>query len=107
MRVRIDSNAYDNLWKSTETDYLTNVPLPTCLMKMMSQEPAFFTASPKKITGFRIQVKGRRGLRSQKSVLTFGKMGIKEMDRTFVDFGRTAFVGRRGSNGVKVWIGYQ
>jgi hypothetical protein len=110
LRTRIDSEAYDKIWKAKiKSDYVTDVPLPTCLMRIVSGEfkPSLLSGSPKKITGFRIQVKGRRGLRSQKSVMTFGKMGIKDIDRTFVDFGKTAFVGRRGSNGVRVWVGYQ
>ncbi len=59
-----------------------------------------------KITGFRIQVTGRRGTRSSKQIFSYGKLDTGSPGSSYVDFARSQYVLKKGVTGVKVWVGY-
>lgn len=64
-----------------------------------------------RITGFRIQVKGRSGSRSTKKVVSYGYLANRKagaINGSMVDYGYAQFTDpKRGTTGVKVWIGYK
>ncbi|KAJ3328352.1 hypothetical protein HDU76_010127 [Blyttiomyces sp. JEL0837] len=94
--------------QSQSQTYLTDIPLPNVLYRhVILPSPTYATQnSVGKITGFRIEVNGRRGTRTNKQILYYGKLATKDSARTFVDFGKADFYNKKGSTGVKVWIGY-
>ena len=64
-----------------------------------------------RITGFRIQIKGRNGSRSARKVVSYGSISngrSGSITGSMVDYGYSHFVHpKRGVTGVKVWIGYK
>ncbi len=91
-----------------KAEFLSTVPMPNCLARhtvhpspCLSQETGL-----NKITGFRIQVTGRRGTRSAKQILSYGKLDTGSTGSSYVDFARSHFVHKKGVTGVKVWVGY-
>ncbi len=59
-----------------------------------------------KVLGFRIQAKGRRGARSSKQVVEYGKLSFGNVNSK-IDFGQSSFTTKRGSTGVKVYVCYE
>ena len=87
------------------------IPLPTVLTRHLvkPQQNLETMTNQGKVLGFRIEVKGRRGTRSSRQVVLYGKlnMGLTNgINGSKVDFGRSVFITKRGSNGVKVYIQY-
>ncbi|KAI9021247.1 hypothetical protein DFJ74DRAFT_672393 [Hyaloraphidium curvatum] len=62
-----------------------------------------------RITGFRIELNGRlKGSdRGMKQDFAFGKLGTNDFANRHVDYGKSFFVSRRGTIGVKVWVGFE
>ena len=69
------------------------------------------STSVPRITGFRIQIKGRNGSRSSRKVVSYGSIANGKsgsITGSMVDYGSSHFVHpKRGVTGVKVWIGYK
>lgn len=88
--------------------YLTDIPLPVCLRRQVEQPHYALTHETglNRILGFRIEVKGRRGSRSMKSGLSYGRLDRSAAGSSHVDFAKSFFVSKRGISGVKVWINY-
>ncbi|KXS19589.1 hypothetical protein M427DRAFT_132078 [Gonapodya prolifera JEL478] len=85
----------------------TNVPLPRVLRRHLLN-PSLAMQGEGKITGFRVELSGRRGLRSARSRVAYGRLGTNSYGTTHVDFGRAYYVSRRaGTMGVRVWVGYE
>jgi hypothetical protein len=87
---------------------LTDIPLPLVIRRHL-RSPSTTLAkevAAGKIAGYRIEVNGRRGSRSVKSVVSYGRLASKDLVGSGVDFARSHFVTKRGSTGVKVWIAY-
>ncbi|KAL2913647.1 hypothetical protein HK105_206807 [Polyrhizophydium stewartii] len=93
------------------TETVTDIPIPTSLMRHILRPvpPLEHGTSLGKILGFRIVVKGRRGTRTSKQVVSFGRMdtgATAALDGVFVDYGRSHYVNKKGSTGVKAWVTY-
>ncbi|KAJ3087763.1 hypothetical protein HK102_010342 [Quaeritorhiza haematococci] len=90
------------------TSFLTDIPLPRVLQRhiMLPSPPLSQETAQGKVTGFRIQVTGRRGTRSSKQIVSYGKLDTGSAGHSYVDFGRSHYVHKKGATGVKVWIGY-
>ncbi|KAJ3099457.1 hypothetical protein HDU97_003032 [Phlyctochytrium planicorne] len=87
---------------------VTDIPLPRVIMRhVLSPSHLLATNSPiGKITGFRIEVNGRRGTRAARQVVHYGKLATKDSHNALVDYGRSSFFNKKGSTGVRIWIGY-
>ncbi|KAJ1554952.1 hypothetical protein HK096_011256 [Nowakowskiella sp. JEL0078] len=105
-----------DLYKSTPINikpYLTDIPIPRILERhVIDPSPSLMrdpeSAQPlQKISGFRIQVNGKRGTRASKSVVFYGRMVTGDSDKTLVDFSLTSYTDKKGSTGVRVWVGYE
>jgi hypothetical protein len=102
--LQLKSELYDKTKSS-------GIPLPRniqrhCLSPIASLENE---SSMGKIVGFRIEVKGRVGSRSMRRAVNYGSLDVGKigpMTGTYVDFGRSNYVTKRGVTGVKVWIAY-
>ena len=90
-------------------EYCQDIPLPNSIKHHMlyPSSPLLNGSASGKIMGFRIQVKGRKGSRSVKQIVSYGKLDSNNSGKSFVDFGRSVYVHKRGSTGIKVTIGYQ
>ncbi|TPX60222.1 hypothetical protein PhCBS80983_g01895 [Powellomyces hirtus] len=90
------------------TEYLQNIPLPTVLTRhIVLPSPSLANGTHLgKITGFRIEVTGRRGTRSATTRFGYGRLGTGNVGAAYVDFARSLLVNKKGATGVKVWIGY-
>ena len=79
------------------------IPLPNVIKRHILQP------SQGKVVGFRIEVKGRTGSRSARRCLAYGSLasGKVGMFGSFVDFGKSSYVTKRGVSGVKVWVQYK
>ena len=109
LHIKSQSERFDNSQINLKQDsqFVSDIPLPRCLSRHVDiLSPTLSTASPNKISGFMIQVKGRRGTRSSKQVLLHGKLNLGERDSEFADFARSYYVHKKGVTGVKVWVGY-
>jgi hypothetical protein len=93
---------------TSDVAQVTNVPLPHVLRRHILAPSSTLgkESNAGKIAGYRIEVNGRRGSRSVKSVVSYGKLDSKDLVGSGVDFARSHFVTKRGSTGVKVWIAY-
>eukprot|EP00842_Homolaphlyctis_polyrhiza_P005664 jgi/Hompol1/6099/HPOL_000359-RA len=90
---------------------VTNIPVPTVLVRHLLQPVPVLEqgTSLGKVVGFRIVTKGRRGTRTNKQVVDFGRMdtgATAALTGVYVDFGKSHFVNKKGSTGVKVWVTY-
>jgi hypothetical protein len=90
---------------------VTGVPIPTVLKRhCLSPVPSLENQSAKgKVIGFRIEVKGRTGSRSARRIMHYGILNSGKtgsLTGSFVDFGKSTYVTKRGATGVKVWIAY-
>ncbi len=103
------SEAFNETFRNKpEATHYQNIPIPNVLkrhcenpnLNMMSESPIG------KITGLRMQAKGRRGSRSMTFTVGHGRLGYGDLQKSNVDFGMSDFVGKMGSTGVKVTIGY-
>jgi ribosomal protein S3 len=57
------------------------------------------------VLGYRIIVTGRRGSRSSKQVVSFGRLDSR-VGASWLDFGSSHLVTKKGAMGVRVWILY-
>ncbi|KAJ3186659.1 hypothetical protein HDU85_007479 [Gaertneriomyces sp. JEL0708] len=91
-----------------QSTILRDIPLPAVLMKHIHQPSPTLSQGKSlgKITGFRIEVTGRRGTRSSTQRLAYGRLGTGDIGGSTVDFARSLYVHKKGVTGVKVWIGY-
>ncbi|KAI8821029.1 uncharacterized protein EV422DRAFT_506249 [Fimicolochytrium jonesii] len=89
-------------------EYLTDIPLPAVLTRHIHMpSPTLQNGNAVgKITGFRIEVTGRRGNRSATQRYGYGRLGSGSVADSYVDFAKSLLVNKKGSTGVKVWIGY-
>ncbi|KAI8928257.1 hypothetical protein BC831DRAFT_497484 [Entophlyctis helioformis] len=97
--------------EAAASPFLSDIPVPTVLVRHMLQPvPALAQGSSLgKIIGFRIESKGRRGTRTSRQVVDYGRMDtgmVGALDGVFVDFGRSVYVNKKGATGVKVWVTY-
>lgn len=88
--------------------YHTDIPLPDVLLKHLRQ-PGASLQDRSRVTGFRIELNGRlkgsdRGI---KQSFGYGKIGTNDFANRNVDFGKSYFITRRGTIGVKVTVGYE
>ncbi|KAJ3214330.1 hypothetical protein HDU67_001771 [Dinochytrium kinnereticum] len=85
-----------------------DIPLPRSIMRhVISPSPLLATHSPVgKVTGFRIEVNGRRGTRAMRQVMHYGKLATKDSYNSHVDYGRASYYNKKGSTGVRIWVGY-
>jgi hypothetical protein len=107
--IKLKSEAFNQTFRNKpESEYYQNIPIPNLLKKhcidpnlnMMAESPIG------KIAGLRVQAKGRRGSRSMTFTAGHGRLGAGDHERSNVDFGMSDFVGKMGSTGIKVTIGY-
>lgn len=107
--IKLKSDAFNATFQSKpEATHYENIPLPKILQRhcaepntnMMEQSPFG------KITGIKMQAKGRRGSRSMAFTVGHGRLGAGDYANAKVDFGMSDFVGKMGSTGIKVTIGY-
>ncbi|KAI9336190.1 hypothetical protein DFJ73DRAFT_850634 [Zopfochytrium polystomum] len=91
-----------------EKAVLTDIPLPTALTRHILQPSTIYLQQTAvgRVTGFRIEVNGRRGTRANRQVMQHGKLATNQTAKSFVDYGRADFYNKKGSTGVRVWIGY-
>ncbi|KAI9096574.1 hypothetical protein DFS34DRAFT_650667 [Phlyctochytrium arcticum] len=89
------------------TPFRMDIPLPSVLTRHIHlPSPTLSSASALgKITGFRMEITGRRGSRSSTQRFAYGRLGTTDMN-SYVDFGKSYFVHKKGVTGVKVWVGY-
>ena len=107
---------------SQDIPSLNNIPLPKVIMRHvikphtsllppdsplspLNQLSSFSLQSPK-ITGLRIELRGRRGTRSAKQYYAVGRLDTSDVGSAFVDFGKAMYTHSKGTSGVKVWVGY-
>lgn len=88
--------------------YHTDIPLPDVLLRHL-KEPSTAMQDRARVTGFRIELNGRlkgsdRGI---KQSLAYGKIGTNDFANRHVDYGKSFFITRRGTIGVKVTVGYE
>ena len=88
-----------------------DVPLPNVIMRHMAHPlPYLKEEMPNlKVVGFRIEIKGRMGTRSRRRTMFYGRMDLKDihpLSGTFVDYGKSHYVTKFGSTGVRVWVTY-
>lgn len=85
-------------------------PLPRSIKKFI-EDPGQSIISgdaSTKIRGWRVEVKGRSGLRTQRKRFNSGRLGIQDYPNTKVDFARGIFVSAKyGASGVKSWVMYE
>jgi hypothetical protein len=84
----------------------TSVPLPSVLSNHIRLPRLPLR---EKVTGFRIEVKGRMGSRSRRDVVQYGKFGFSRsagVKGSMVDFARGLYITKRGTTGVKVYVAY-
>ena len=93
---------------NTAPKYIENVPLPRVIQRHIMQPIQQLTNASAlgKITGFRLQVSGRKTTRTQSETVRYGRLATGQQGQSYVDFGRSSYVTRRGVTGVKVWISY-
>jgi hypothetical protein len=107
--IKRKSEAFNQTFRNKpESEIYQNIPIPN-LLKRHCTDPNlnFITESPiGKIAGLRIQAKGRRGSRSMTFTAGHGRLGAGDHAGSNVDFGMSDFVGKMGSTGIKVTIGY-
>ncbi|KAI8588151.1 hypothetical protein BDZ88DRAFT_422703 [Geranomyces variabilis] len=91
-----------------QQQYLRDIPLPTVLTRHIHlPSPALSKQTQLgKITGFRIEVTGRRGTRSSTQRFAYGRLGTGNVGGAYVDFAKSVWVNKKGATGVKVYIGY-
>lgn len=87
---------------------MTEIPLPKAILRAIANPslPLLHGSAVGKIVGFKIQTKGRKGSRSVTSAVSYGRLGAGDSARSPLDYGKSYFVGKKGSTGVKVWVGY-
>ncbi|KAI9209557.1 uncharacterized protein BJ171DRAFT_453703 [Polychytrium aggregatum] len=92
----------------SKQSFLTDIPLPKIILRHVTNPSEALETGMAlgKITGFRIQVKGRRGTRSVTNLVHYGSLGAGDIHNAYTDFGRSLFITKRGVTGVKVWVGY-
>jgi hypothetical protein len=102
------SEMYTNLLSKSNSDFLEDIPLPRSVIRHLeTPNPCLLEGNALgKITGFRIEVKGRKGSRSVRQLVSYGKIGSSDISKTCVDFAKSYFVQKKGASGVKVTIGY-
>ncbi|TPX66251.1 hypothetical protein SpCBS45565_g04587 [Spizellomyces sp. 'palustris'] len=88
--------------------FRTDIPLPNIITRHIHLPSPTLDAKSAigKITGFRIEVTGRRGTRSSTQRFAYGKLGTGNVGGAYVDFARSLYVHKKGATGIKVWIGY-
>ncbi|TPX33035.1 hypothetical protein SmJEL517_g03972 [Synchytrium microbalum] len=98
----------DALITSDEIAYVEDIPLPRVLQRhIMKPNQQLTSASPLgKVVGYRIQVSGRKTTRTVTDTVRYGRLSTGQQGTSYVDFGKTSYVTRRGVTGVKVWIAY-
>jgi ribosomal protein S3 len=93
---------------STKENFVQDIPLPRCLVRHITN-PSYCLSNATslgKITGYRIEVTGRRGTRSSKQTVSHGKIDNPDIGASYADFARSWYVHKKGVSGVKVWVGY-
>ncbi|KAI8901849.1 hypothetical protein BC833DRAFT_617219 [Globomyces pollinis-pini] len=113
-RPILDSNPFlkpvevaSNRFSSTAN----GIPVPNVLKRHIENPTVSLLTETSlgKISGFRYEIKGRTGSRSSRKSYRYGSLNCSNTSRftgSMVDFGRSSFVTKRGSTGVKVWIAY-
>ncbi|KAI8804302.1 hypothetical protein BJ742DRAFT_871997 [Cladochytrium replicatum] len=94
--------------QSKHVAMITDLPLPHVLRRHI-QDPSSSLATNKEsrpVLGFRIQMNGKRGLRSAKTVMQWGSMATSSVGSSYVDYAKASFVDKRGASGIKVWVAY-
>ncbi|KAL5036916.1 hypothetical protein RTP6_004429 [Batrachochytrium dendrobatidis] len=96
---------------SSDSKQVTDIPFPNVLTRHMIQPiTALAQGTPiGKIIGFKITSKGRKGPRSVKQSVDYGKLeagSIANVGGVYVDYGKSFYVDKKGSTGIKVWITY-
>ncbi|KAJ3020919.1 hypothetical protein HKX48_009523 [Thoreauomyces humboldtii] len=93
---------------SDQPPTLTDIPLPSVLQRHIYLPSPSLAKETQlgKITGFRIEVTGRRGTRSATQRFGYGRLGTGNVGGAYVDFAKSLYVHKKGVTGVKVWIGY-
>jgi hypothetical protein len=88
--------------------YCQDIPLPNAIKRHIENPNLSLLQGSAlgKITGFRIEAKGRKGSRSQTQVVHYGKLGRGDIAKSCVDFGKSFYVHKKGVTGIKVTIGY-
>lgn len=91
-----------------KSTFASDVPLPNVLKRESAGPNACLTAGSAlgKVLGYRIIVTGRRGSRSSKQVISFGKLDSRKISSSWLDYGSSHLVTKKGSMGVRVWILY-
>ncbi|KAH6584656.1 hypothetical protein BASA60_000887 [Batrachochytrium salamandrivorans] len=90
---------------------VTDIPFPNVLRRHMLQpvSPLAQGTSLGKVIGFKIIAKGRRGPRSVKQAIDYGKLesgAVASLGGVYVDYGKSFYVDKKGSTGIKVWVTY-
>lgn len=89
---------------------MNGLPVPNTLKRHLLQPVMSMEneTSVGRVTGFRIEVKGRSGSRSLRRVLSYGSLDSGRVGPfgSMVDFAKSSYVTKRGVTGVKVWIAY-
>jgi hypothetical protein len=88
--------------------YHTDIPLPDVLLRHLKQ-PSAALQNRNRVTGLRLELNGRlKGSdRWMKQTMQYGKMGTNDVADKHVDYGKSYFISRRGTIGVKVTVGYE
>ncbi|KAJ1547638.1 hypothetical protein HK405_005313 [Cladochytrium tenue] len=91
---------------------LSDIPLPTVLLRHAREPSRIHLAQGSgsggaagRVTGFRIEINGRRGTRAARQVLQHGRLATNNSSESYVDYGSAAFYGKKGATGVRVWVG--
>lgn len=108
----VNDSGLTNPSESDLENIISDFPAPKILFRQFLYPSTHLSSGDPlgKVTGFRIQIKGRKGSRRVKQVFSFGALNIGKLgvlEGSHVDFGRsTIFSPRQGIRSVKVWVGY-
>ncbi|ORY17362.1 hypothetical protein BCR33DRAFT_709531 [Rhizoclosmatium globosum] len=112
MRAALDARlgvAGPTAAKADDKPQLADVPIPHVLRRHVlapSQQAA--SQSPVgKVLGFRIEVNGKMGTRSNRKIVHYGKLGSNDSHNSMLDFGKASFFNKKGATGVKAWVAYE
>ncbi|KAI8608188.1 hypothetical protein BC830DRAFT_1156362 [Chytriomyces sp. MP71] len=100
--------ALRNTKKDAGKAFLTDIPLPAVIRRHI-HNPSLLYASQSslgKVMGFRIETNGKRGTRSGRQVVQYGRLATSDSHNSMVDFGRSFYFNKKGAMGIKVWVGY-
>ena len=107
--IKLKSDAFNATFGGKpDAEYFENIPIPKTLHRHCvnpSRNWMNQTAAGK-ITGLKIQAKGRRGSRSRTFTVGHGSLRAGDIANSPLDFAKSDFVTKMGATGIKVSVGY-